>query len=89
MGWIEISDSKTGRVLVDTRVNVQRVVERELVSDSKGKTSYSGRVVDESEIFTVNDSSRLTEWLKSNEAHKYGFHKVAKNKDCNECNEKA
>lgn len=87
MGWVEITDTKTGRVLVDTRVDVRRVVERECITDDKGKESYSGRVVDESEIFTINDSSRLTEWLKTNEAHHFGFHKVNKHKYCEECNE--
>ena len=89
MGWIEISDTKTGRVLVDTRVDVRRVVEREAITDSKGELSYSGRVVDESEVFTINDSSRLSEWLKSNDAHHFGFHKNGKHKDCEMCNEKA
>jgi hypothetical protein len=86
MGWVQITNTKTGRVLVDTRVDVVHITERDLITDSNGKPSYSGPVIESNEYFTINDSSRLSDWLKTKEAHMFGFHKTAKNKDCKECN---
>jgi hypothetical protein len=77
MSWVQISNTKTGEILCDTRVNVTHLKERGMVTDSKGINSFVGPVVDESVVYTINDSSVLSDWLKTDEAARYGFNKKA------------
>jgi len=73
MGWIQIKDIKTGRILCDTRANLTTLAEKGPVYDEKGHLSYNGPTVDEYESFTDNDPSILSNWLSSEEAKEYGF----------------